>query len=216
MPEKIGKISKTSYFPTLVFQAYLDSAAQLNRELMGLINDERTRDSQGIKRSNVAALGGWHSHNLLQKSAGFEPFVRQVNEIAQHISTDLAYAKSYPLEVSSMWSIVNPPGSFNLAHIHPGCLWSGVYYVQAPRDSGSIQLVDPRTANIMMPVRYENPIQPPRECSTTASFKPRAGKLIIFPAWLYHSVAPNLVSMNEDEGDRVVIAFNLSQIRSNK
>ena len=48
-----------------------------------------------------------------------------------------------------MWSIINVPGSFNRSHIHPDCLWSGVYYVQAPEGAGQIEFTEPRTQNMV-------------------------------------------------------------------
>ena len=43
--------------------------------------------------------------------------------------------------------------------------------------------------------------------------RPTAGKLLIFPAWLYHAVHPNLSAEPAPASDRVIISFNLSHRR---
>ncbi len=110
-----------------------------------------------------------------------------------------------------MWSIVNGPGSVNKAHIHPGSLWSGVYYIQTPQSSGDIEFTDPRTVNIMHQPTLEPNKRRPAESWTKVRFTPKAGRMLLFPSWLYHSVGPNLSSQPGDQSDRVIISFNLSQ-----
>ena len=91
-----------------------------------------------------------------------------------------------------MWSIINPPGSANRAHIHPGCTWSGVYYIQTPAGCGNIEFIDPRTENLMQQPRYVPNKKRPKHCWTKANITPKPGRMLIFPSWLYHAVAPNL------------------------
>jgi uncharacterized protein (TIGR02466 family) len=114
-----------------------------------------------------------------------------------------------------MWSIINPPGSVNIAHVHPGCMWSGVYYVQTPQGSGNIEFIEPRTVHLMNQPKFENMRKRPKECWTKVNFTPRAGKMIIFPAWLYHAVRPNEAKEKGDLANRVIISFNMSQHKKN-
>jgi len=46
---------------------------------------------------------------------------------------------------------------------------------------------------------------------TKVRFKPQAGKMLLFPSWLYHGVHPNLAEDRDGGGDRVIVSFNLSQ-----
>ena len=52
-----------------------------------------------------------------------------------------------------------------------------------------------------------------QDMMTSISYKPTAGKMIIFPSWLYHSVAPNMSEKEGKDAERVIISFNLSQVR---
>jgi uncharacterized protein (TIGR02466 family) len=49
-----------------------------------------------------------------------------------------------------MWANINPPGGMNRAHQHPNSLWSGVYYVKAPKNSGHLKVDDPRNCASMI------------------------------------------------------------------
>lgn len=201
------------YFPTQIFSYSLDDALapSFNTALLEAIYAEREKDRKGIQRSNFQALGGWHSHNNLHKEQAFSEIVSLIDTCGAMVSSKNGYHDGYRLTIGMMWSIVNPPGSFNRAHIHPGCIWSGVYYVQAPEGSGDIECIDPRTENLIQPPRYAPNKQRPRSCWSKVTFTPTSGKLLIFPSWLYHGVAPNLSTEKGQAGERVVISFNLSQ-----
>ena len=88
---------------------------------------------------------------------------------------------------------------------------SGVYYVQAPRNSGRIEFIDPRTQNLMSPVKYIPDTKRPQICWTKVQYEPVAGRMLIFPSWLYHSVRPNRSKAKGKDADRIIVSFNLSQ-----
>lgn len=201
------------YFPTSTFRFELPDAQEINEELLELIYEERERDQDGIQRSNFKGLGGWHSHNDLHKDSNYDRITNAIHQAASLVSESEGYHGEYDLKIGTMWSIINPPGSSNQAHIHPGCQWSGVYYIQAPEDSGNIVFTDPRTENLMHQPRYQPKRTRPKHCWTKVNFTPTAGKMIIFPSWLYHSVLPNLSQEEAPASNRVIISFNLSQVR---
>lgn len=193
----------------------MPGSEKLNQHLIDLISAIQNVDAEGVQKSNRQELGGWHSHAILHKIPEFEGITSRVHECADWIASDLQYDESRALRTSSMWAIVNPPGAFNLAHIHPGCLWSGVYYVQAPRGSGKISFTDPRVANIMNKPVYAKGSSVPKKCWTKVSFTPTPGRMILFPSWLYHSVGLNRadpVLPDGSHGERIIISFNLKQI----
>jgi len=212
IPSEIN-LTENQYFPTQIFSFQLPDivAEPANSALLEAIYSERSRDCKGIQRSNHRGLGGWHSHNNLHKEVPYRQLVGLVNSSCDSISKKNGYHKGSSLKIGTMWSIINPPGSSNRSHIHPNCIWSGCYYVHAPENSGNIDFTDPRTQNLMNPPRYLPNKKRQRSCWSKVNFTPAAGKLLIFPSWLYHSVAPNLSTEKGKRGERVVIAFNLSQ-----
>ncbi len=210
-----GAVTENRHFPTQIFSFQLPDgpAAAMNEKLLGLIRTERDKDAMGIERSNYRSLGGWHSHNNLHLDPNWSLLVQLVETVGDSVTTTCGYDPAYRLKIGTMWSIINSQGSFNNAHVHPGCLWSGVYYVQTPEASGSIEFTDPRTAAIMAAPHYIRGKRKPQSNWTKVVFEPVAGKLLVFPSWLYHAVAPNLSPLRGEDGERVIVSFNLSQVR---
>ena len=200
------------HFPTLIFQNDVQQCNDLNKTLLDLIYAER-ESGVAVNKSNTAELGSWHSATNLHKNADYAPIMAEINSALARISDALTYSKDHVLKVTSMWSIINPPGNGNRAHCHPNSLWSGVYYVQAPENAGNIEFIDPRTALVMNQPKYETKKKRPRDCFTKANYKPVPGRMIIFPAWLYHGVASNVSKEIGRAGDRIIISFNVNQMK---
>ena len=205
------KVYHENYFPTPVFYCDLPGSAALNRDLIKAIRAERAKDDKGIERSNVVSLGGWHSRTDLVGEPAFDALTKGIDEITSDISRRLLYDPSLRLGIDIMWAIINPPGSANRSHIHGGSLWSGVYYVQAPKESGRIVFVDPRTASLMIPARLDpNQEQGPQNWREV-SFEPIPGRAVLFPSWLYHRVETNTTDAKGEAADRICVSFNITQ-----
>jgi len=100
---------------------------------------------------------------------------------------------------------INPPGGRNKMHHHPNNFLSAVYYLQTPEAEAEaedrILFEDPRPqASVMMP----RVVQFNRHNGNVLTFKVRPGRLVMFPAWLKHSVPPN-----NSQRERISIACNL-------
>ena len=208
-----SRFVRTNYFPTMIFQYDVENSEPLNKTLLDLTYAERERDQAGVNKSNTAELGSWHSATGLHKKPGYEPFLTEVDSALSRISQELSYDKDEALKFTTMWSIINPPGNGNRAHVHPNSLWSGVYYVQAPEGAGKIEFVDSRTVAIMNQPKFESKKKRPRDCWTKVNYKPVPGRMIIFPAWLYHAVAPNMSKEQGRAADRIIVSFNINQGR---
>jgi uncharacterized protein (TIGR02466 family) len=200
----------------MVYSTKVHDSDEMCAHLLKAIREEMDSDTTGIERSNYRSLGGWHSHNSLHKDARFKILTDRLNRMGDGISKNLGYNPNYRLEVTTMWAISNPPGSSNRAHIHPGAIWSGVIYLQAPEGAGKIEFTDPRTAHTMNQPQFKANTRRSKENWTKVKITPQAGKILMFPAWLYHAVEPNLAKETGPEGDRIVIAFNINQRRIRK
>ncbi|WP_371158217.1 TIGR02466 family protein [Jannaschia sp. 2305UL9-9] len=211
-PEDLKFVRRT-YFPTMIFQIDLPDPQEMNARLISNIYAERERDRKGISRSNLPQLGGWHSHNNLHKSKDFAELVTAVKIAGEKITEDLGYSTDHRLSIGTMWSIINPPGSANRAHVHPSCLWSGVYYIQAPEKSGDIEFIEPRTVHLMNQAKFQPNKKRSKENWTKVRFTPRAGRMLIFPSWLYHAVDPNMSTAEGDDANRIIVSFNINQTK---
>jgi len=120
--------------------------------------------------------------------------------------THLDIIKEMIPEVTGMWAVVNGPGSSNRLHNHPFNYLSGVFYLQVPKDSGSLIFHDPRPQSEVL-----SPPKKPEESIHTAhrvTWTPKQNDILFFPSWLPHEVREN----NSQE-ERTVISFNIELIR---
>lgn len=204
---------KEFYFPTTIFFRDLPNSAPLNAALLTAIRAERDADASGIGRSNIPHLGGWHSKTNLHQKAPFADFRETLTATANEIGNSIGYDPAWELAIDNLWSIINLPGSYNRSHIHPNALWSGVYYVQVPKNSGRIVFTDPRTQALCQQARFVPDRPRSAENWTEVFFEPVAGRMILFPNWLYHEVEANRSEAEGPDAERVILSFNLFQRR---
>jgi uncharacterized protein (TIGR02466 family) len=209
--DALGALYLERYFPTLIYYRDLPDGVALNARFLEAIRAIRAEDEAGIERSNVPGLGGWHSRNDLNHRPAFAPLTDRIMATAAEISAQQGYDPGWELAIDNMWAIVNPPGAHNKSHIHSNVLWSGVYYVQAPENSGRIVFQDPRTAALMLLARRDTTRQAPPDQWSEVYFQPTPGRILMFPSWLYHSVEPNMAAGEGEAAERVIISFNLFQ-----
>jgi len=183
-------------FPTPVWtvdlepQAALVMNAQLQLEIERLLTP----------RPKLPPGANWQTDPILQTLPAFAGLMEVVRKAAHGI---VAFLKLKPAElvVTGAWANVNPQGGRNSPHTHPNNFLSAVYYVSIPEGEGRIVFEDPRPqAFVMMPpVARHGPHN-----SNTVSFEVKPGRLVLFPAWLTHSVP-----VNKSTAERVSIAVNL-------
>ena len=191
-------MNRELFFPTAIYIAELQDL-NLNPELEKNIIDWSNRD-KGLSRTNI---DGWHSQTNMNELPEYKKLIDVLYE-AQRTIYEQEHLDSEPY-LGNMWANINPPGGLNRAHMHPNALWSGVYYVKAHPDSGHLKVDDPRAAASMSRPRQKSGPTPSRLWRET-SFEPKAGRLIMFPAWLTHCVDPN-----KSNDIRISVSFNFMQ-----
>ena len=191
-------MNRELFFPTPIYIADLNDQ-NLNQQLEQDIIAWSNRD-KGLNRTNV---NGWHSPTDMNKLPEYKKLIDILYEAQREIYKQ-EHLDSEPF-LGNMWANINPPGAMNRAHMHPNALWSGVYYVKAHPDSGHLKVDDPRAAASMSRPRQKSGPTPSRLWRET-SFEPKAGRLIMFPAWLTHCVDPN-----KSNDIRISVSFNILQ-----
>ena len=186
------------HFPTPVYVADIKHPT-LNQELERDIIAWSKKD-KGVVRTNVQ---GWHSHTTMQDMPEYKKLVGMLYA-SQKTIYDQEHLDSEPV-LGNMWANINPPGGMNRAHQHPNSLWSGVYYIKAPKNSGHLKIDDPRSVASMTRPRQKEGQLPDRLLRET-HYEPIAGRLIMFPGWLMHCVDPN-----ESNDIRISVSFNFLQ-----
>jgi uncharacterized protein (TIGR02466 family) len=159
---------------------------------------ERSK-SEGRVRSN---RNGWQSDDIYATPGipNISNLIKTVEMYSKNIFQDYGVKKEINLRIDSSWININFPGSYNIYHVHPNCALSGIYYANAPKNSGSI-IMHNNSITSFINESYLDANN--RDTYHTVTYEPINGRVIIFPPWLPHSVETN----NSNE-DRVSIAFN--------
>ena len=187
---------KEQFFPTTVygFDVKLDND-KLAQDIL-----EWSKQDKGVKKTNVK---GWHSQTDMQTKPEYKPLVDQLFLARKQVWT--AQHLDREAKLGNMWANINPPGGSNQPHVHPNCLYSGVYYIKSNIKSGRLRLYDPRPGiQLIMPVRKAG--DPGKDLWRDVNLDPVPGRIIIFPAWMWHCVEPN-----ESNDIRISVSFNFIQ-----
>ena len=183
-------------FPTFVWKEHLE------REISQRINDNILNLLADMRRSLPELQPGqaWQSDQALHRLDEFRELVSCIDEVATNV---LDYVKiGYgAFEITACWANVSAPGGAHPIHSHPNNYLSGVYYVKTQKGADTINFHDPRTQTGI--------IRPPvteltAENTDQIVVKVANGTLLIFPAWLQHSV-----DANQSDGERISVSFNV-------
>ena len=187
-------------FPTPVFHYKLENYEEINKELKKYILDLKKNDKAGQLKSNK---GGWHSPFFDLKNEIPMKFFNKIKNFLEKIIKNEMGWEYIPnnVRITSMWSIINKKGDFNIQHNHPNAYLSAAYYVKFPQKSGNIKFFDPREQKS---IRYPKITKYTEISAPIVEITPKEGDLLIFPAYLYHAVSENLTN-----DDRIIISFNV-------
>ncbi len=142
----------------------------------------------------------WQTEATLHERPAFKELADIFRSAAKGV-LDRLEIQYGPFEITGCWASMNPKGGIHPAHNHPNNYLSGVYYLQIPEGANAIQFHDPRPQGMMIWPRVE---RYNLYNSIVANVRVRAGQLLLFPAWLVHSVHPN-----PSEAVRISISFNI-------
>ena len=188
------------HFPTPVYIQEVSNAVELNHYLEKQILQWQKEDPKGVSKTNI---NGWHSTTDMNQKEEYNVLTKELFNI-QHEIFKKELLTQKPV-LGNMWANINYKGGFNRPHLHPNSLFSGVYWVKAPENSGDLMLYEPRPGvHTTMPNRKEGKLPP--ELWRDVHYQPKAGTAIMFPAWLWHEVRPNL-----SDDIRISVSFNFLQ-----
>jgi len=194
----VGEAPESLFVTPLLFRKLPLATPDFLAQVKAYVLELEKRD-RGLQASNC---GGWHSsEDLFETSC---ESMQQLRDALLALAAEMSYFQvrdTYPdcmvepVLFGGAWANVSRDGDYNKPHIHPGVVWSGVFYVDLggccaaePRDNGNIEFLDPRGGNLHGAKRV---------------IRPEAGFALIFPSWLCHYVNPF-----RGDGARISIAFN--------
>jgi uncharacterized protein (TIGR02466 family) len=196
-------------FSTPVVLSDLPDAAALNADLRAAIVHRETTHP-GTQHSN---LGGWQSEWDMDRWGGAAAIKLLAigRNTANRVTTDRLGNPVALTWKANLWANIKRSGLGNEFHSHPGSFWSGVYYVDDggieadPSLGGELEFMDPRGPGPAMYAPHLAYGKAGLSVGANETVRPKAGRLVMFPAWLLHQVRPY-----RGKAQRISIAFNLS------
>ncbi|MGU7785214.1 TIGR02466 family protein [Burkholderia sp. PU8-34] len=183
-------------FPTFVWRRLLEQACYepLDRELIAYV--DRLIRSGGGTRTGAAWQSGHQQHHRPE----FAALVAHIDQAARDVLRFLKVADA-PFHITGCWVNVLDPGGTHAMHGHPNNFLSGVYYLRTQAGADTINFHDPRPQTTVI----RPPVTELTAYNTDQVVLPVSeGTLLVFPAWLAHSV-----SANTSAQARVSVSFNI-------
>lgn len=154
-----------------------------------------TREKPG---SNIA---GYQSPNTLHHVAELRSLFEYICQIGFKACADLDFIDC-DIALTSAWLNVNDSRQcMNSEHVH-GDVFSGVFYLQAPEESGKLSLINPAINRIWQGISLTS--EKNQYTAESIKIEPVEGNIILFPSYL-----PHFVETNNHDGERISISFNL-------
>jgi uncharacterized protein (TIGR02466 family) len=184
-----------SLFPTLVWKL------QLNADLRRPMDERILAALAGIRgNGSLPAGAGWQSERALHRREELHELAACVERAARAVLQFL-HIGCEAIEITGCWANVLAPAASQRTHSHPNNFLSAVYYLRTASGADAIAFHDPRvqTGIIRPPVTRLS-----GENTDQVMVTVRDGTLLMFPAWLQHSVETNASAQ-----ERISVSFNV-------
>ena len=187
-------------FPTVIHELKVDNFKSIKNDLVNFVYGEREKDPEGLKFSN---MGGWQS----------QPTYKDYDNILLSIVTKTikSYFNNNVLDMSKeivfegLWMSINKKGDYNATHDHPNCHMAGVFWINTPKNSGTLNFRSPHSFDAGMEMMmYTEKFKDKCMAYPDYGALPREGTILTFPSSLMH-----MVTTSESDEDRISASFNL-------
>ena len=189
-------LNKFNIFSTPIWQKKILDDEKNNILRNNILN--RSKKEPSVQKTNI---GGWQSNDIKDEKIFKDLFSEIDNSIK---STEL---KIKTLIIRQAWCNVNRKNNWNIIHNHGQYNLSAIYFVQKPKDSGSLALRDPRAILTASWGGWADKIYDLTNENAVIYLNTTEKDLIIFPSFLDHFVSPS----NTDE-ERISIAMDIDCI----
>lgn len=183
-------------FSVEVYQIQYDD---FDKDSMSDYIKEYASNTEGVTRSNH---NGYQSVPDLVEKEELKDLMTFIADSADAIIKGLGITNYKEIVITEAWANINSGlNTHNQTHTHYGVL-SGVFYIQTPKGSGKLNLMNPGM-NCLWPGHYKANVR--NQHNSEAVFVlPNEGTLYLWPSYLPHSV-----DCNDEPVDRISIAFNI-------
>ncbi len=193
-------------FATPLYEADIGDA-ELVADLAHSIRSLARDDAAGQRWSRKFHYPGYTSYGSLNDLPRRDPAFADLQKLLVRHAAEFARECAFDLprkpRLDSLWVNLLKAGGRHGGHLHPNCILSGTFYIEALPGSGAILFEDPRLPMMMAaPLRREDA---PDELRTFVEIEPRPGLLLMWESWLRHEVRPG-----RSKDERLSVSFNFA------
>lgn len=198
-----GKDEIRAFFPVVIQVSEIEGAEELNKKLLKSIYEIK----ETVPNSKPP---GWccevyttirTPYGLLERE-DFKGFLAIAKEKVMTYARGLRYdVDKYPPKINECWVNVYSASNSQEVHRHPNSVFSGIYYVKAPKGCAPT-LFHSEVSDVMLdpPVVERTPLN-----VQVQAIEAVEGRMVIFRSWVRHGVLPSPI-----DDDRVTISFNVT------
>ena len=185
-----------NFFPVPVLQRQADSIkfAGIQNELGDMCKDLTFSKNEGWVSNNHKLSDITFQSNIIEEYnlVCLKSFIKIC--MKEYLNECIGHSMDYNIVQSWMTKTTN--GEITTVHNHGMFDIAGVYYFKTNGNDGAIKFLNPNSGLAASQTFI-------REVLT--GFQPTQGMLILFPAWLNHTV-----DMNTTDSERMSLAFNIN------
>lgn len=190
-----------------------DHAPRLVEHLYSLRDQQKANVESGIAKSAKSGEGIFEGDfDLLEQQHDSIQALRAfITKSLQYAVADVNGREVKPdridVEYRDSWYHITNDGGFHDAHVHGGCSWCGIYYVQIGDSGQKVGDGAPNGANRFYSPHWSggshNDYGNKYLSSVYVDPPIQDGMLLLFPSFLKHSALPY-----RGEQDRIIVSFN--------
>ena len=209
-------LTGTQVWPTMFFTRrwgmYSQEGPVLSAYLKRLKSEQPQAIDSGVAVGAKSAAGLYESNfdlfsNQETSLQRLVKFIEATLALAVCIANDQeANPQDVQIEFADSWYHITNEGGFHDAHVHHGCSWCGIFYLDLGTSGQRIGRSAPNGGSrFYCPIGLGGSYRDFGNKYLSASIDPplENGMLLLFPSYLMHSGLPY-----RGDADRVVIAFN--------
>jgi uncharacterized protein (TIGR02466 family) len=161
----------------------------------------RQENPSSDRKSNV---GGYQSPKFLHAKEELVPLFNYISAIANQAAEDLNFVER-DIFITSSWVNYNDTRqSMNSQHVH-GDVFSGVFYLKVPENSGRLSIINPGINLMWMGCNLTS--EKNQFTAESVKIEPEEGQILLWPSYLPHSV-----ETNDHDEERISISFSLTKM----
>lgn len=153
---------------------------------------------------NSSSVNGYQSPEYLHTKENLRCLFEHICYVAEKASNQLNFSKN-TIYITGSWVNFNENRqTINSPHNHED-IFSGVFYLNIPKESGKLCLINPSINSLWMGKKLSE--EKTKFTSEVLKIEPKEGMILLWPSYLNHYVEPN----NHDDA-RISISFRVINI----